>query len=174
MRMFCREHTCDYGGLKWKPKWHSFLILKLSRKDGYHLLYKMIDCGSLRTMKEMVLHLLFASTTNAMEYNVTTFTLQRNWRLLQSNLFHPIHDQSFLTMPEHKTKQKKECGIEPWSSIHKFGKLVSYLQLVLIKCGTLSLPPRDILYKQDIKLLGLRDKPITQQEALLKSDDLLR
>ncbi|KAL4291726.1 hypothetical protein GQ457_14G020970 [Hibiscus cannabinus] len=31
-------------------------------------------------------------------------------------------------------------------------------------------PPRDIVYDQDIQLIGLRDKPITQQDALLKSE----
>ncbi|KAL4319179.1 hypothetical protein GQ457_18G011110 [Hibiscus cannabinus] len=30
-------------------------------------------------------------------------------------------------------------------------------------------PPRDIVYKQDNQLFGLRDKPITQQDALSKS-----
>ncbi|KAK9033667.1 hypothetical protein V6N11_049853 [Hibiscus sabdariffa] len=31
-------------------------------------------------------------------------------------------------------------------------------------------PPRDIVYKQDNQLVGLRDKPITQQDALPKSE----
>ncbi|KAL4272686.1 hypothetical protein GQ457_13G018380 [Hibiscus cannabinus] len=31
-------------------------------------------------------------------------------------------------------------------------------------------PPRDIVYKQDNQLFGLRDKPITQQDALPKSE----
>ncbi|KAL4332885.1 hypothetical protein GQ457_07G005270 [Hibiscus cannabinus] len=31
-------------------------------------------------------------------------------------------------------------------------------------------PPRDIVYDQDIQLIGLRDKPITQQDALSKSE----
>ncbi|KAL4290102.1 hypothetical protein GQ457_14G017050 [Hibiscus cannabinus] len=35
-------------------------------------------------------------------------------------------------------------------------------------------PSRDIVYKQDNQLFGLRDKPITQQDALLKSKDLSR
>ncbi|KAL4311755.1 hypothetical protein GQ457_01G015830 [Hibiscus cannabinus] len=30
--------------------------------------------------------------------------------------------------------------------------------------------PRDIVYKQDNQLFGLRDKPITQQDALPKSE----
>ncbi|KAL4297733.1 hypothetical protein GQ457_12G014650 [Hibiscus cannabinus] len=30
-------------------------------------------------------------------------------------------------------------------------------------------PPRNIVYDQDIQLIGLRDKPITQQDALPKS-----
>ncbi|KAK8690791.1 hypothetical protein V6N13_074317 [Hibiscus sabdariffa] len=33
-----------------------------------------------------------------------------------------------------------------------------------------ALPPRDIVYDQDIQLTGLRDKPITQQDALPKSE----
>ncbi|KAK8523058.1 hypothetical protein V6N12_073769 [Hibiscus sabdariffa] len=32
-------------------------------------------------------------------------------------------------------------------------------------------PPRDIVYKQDNQLFGLTDKPITQQDALPKSED---
>ncbi|KAL4384810.1 hypothetical protein GQ457_15G022980 [Hibiscus cannabinus] len=35
-------------------------------------------------------------------------------------------------------------------------------------------PPRDILYKQDNQLFRLRDKPITQQDALSKSEGPLR
>ncbi|KAL4281728.1 hypothetical protein GQ457_03G021390 [Hibiscus cannabinus] len=35
-------------------------------------------------------------------------------------------------------------------------------------------PPRDIVYKQNNKLFGLRDKPITQQDALSKYKDLPR
>ncbi|KAK9042550.1 hypothetical protein V6N11_017619 [Hibiscus sabdariffa] len=31
-------------------------------------------------------------------------------------------------------------------------------------------PPRDIVYKQDNQLSGLRDKPITQQDALPRSE----
>ncbi|KAL4296084.1 hypothetical protein GQ457_12G015300 [Hibiscus cannabinus] len=31
-------------------------------------------------------------------------------------------------------------------------------------------PPRDIMYKQDNQLFGLRDKPITQQDALARSE----
>ncbi|KAL4283034.1 hypothetical protein GQ457_16G018240 [Hibiscus cannabinus] len=31
-------------------------------------------------------------------------------------------------------------------------------------------PPRDIEYEQDIQLIGLRDKPITQQDALPRSE----
>ncbi|KAL4303891.1 hypothetical protein GQ457_10G007810 [Hibiscus cannabinus] len=31
-------------------------------------------------------------------------------------------------------------------------------------------PPRDIVYDQDIELIGLRDKPITQQDALPRSE----
>ncbi|KAK8504955.1 hypothetical protein V6N12_058051 [Hibiscus sabdariffa] len=31
-------------------------------------------------------------------------------------------------------------------------------------------PPRDIVYKQDKQLFGFRDKPITQQDALPKSE----
>ncbi|KAL4278436.1 hypothetical protein GQ457_03G020750 [Hibiscus cannabinus] len=37
-----------------------------------------------------------------------------------------------------------------------------------------SLPPRDIVYKKDNKLFGLRDKLITQQDALSKFEDLPR
>ncbi|KAK8576726.1 hypothetical protein V6N13_015159 [Hibiscus sabdariffa] len=32
-------------------------------------------------------------------------------------------------------------------------------------------PPRDIVYKQDNQLFGLRDKPITKQDALPKFED---
>ncbi|KAK9042559.1 hypothetical protein V6N11_017628 [Hibiscus sabdariffa] len=35
-------------------------------------------------------------------------------------------------------------------------------------------PPRDIVYKQDNQLSGLRDKPITQQDALPRSEGLPR
>ncbi|KAL4281205.1 hypothetical protein GQ457_03G013640 [Hibiscus cannabinus] len=31
-------------------------------------------------------------------------------------------------------------------------------------------PPRDIVYDQDIQLFGLRDKPITSQDALPRSE----
>ncbi|KAL4378709.1 hypothetical protein GQ457_02G025800 [Hibiscus cannabinus] len=31
-------------------------------------------------------------------------------------------------------------------------------------------PPRDIVYDQDIQLIGLRDKPITQQDTLPRSE----
>ncbi|KAL4369380.1 hypothetical protein GQ457_05G021700 [Hibiscus cannabinus] len=31
-------------------------------------------------------------------------------------------------------------------------------------------PPRDIVYDQDIQLIGLRDKRITSQDALLRSE----
>ncbi|KAL4271492.1 hypothetical protein GQ457_13G012790 [Hibiscus cannabinus] len=31
-------------------------------------------------------------------------------------------------------------------------------------------PPRDIVYDQDIQLIGLRDKPITQQDTLSRSE----
>ncbi|KAK8649449.1 hypothetical protein V6N13_130178 [Hibiscus sabdariffa] len=31
-------------------------------------------------------------------------------------------------------------------------------------------PPRDIVYKQDNQLFGVRNKPITQQDALSKSE----
>ncbi|KAK9034805.1 hypothetical protein V6N11_076862 [Hibiscus sabdariffa] len=33
-----------------------------------------------------------------------------------------------------------------------------------------SISPRDIVYKQDNQLFGLRNKPITQQDALPKSE----
>ncbi|KAK8977377.1 hypothetical protein V6N11_034425 [Hibiscus sabdariffa] len=33
-----------------------------------------------------------------------------------------------------------------------------------------SFPPKDIVYDQDIQLFGLKDKPITQQEALSRSE----
>ncbi|KAK8649411.1 hypothetical protein V6N13_130140 [Hibiscus sabdariffa] len=32
-----------------------------------------------------------------------------------------------------------------------------------------AIPPRDIVYDQDIQLIGLRDKPITQQDTLSRS-----
>ncbi|KAL4279477.1 hypothetical protein GQ457_03G013920 [Hibiscus cannabinus] len=35
-------------------------------------------------------------------------------------------------------------------------------------------PPKDIVYDQDIQLIGLRDKPITQQDALPRSESLPR
>ncbi|KAE8733738.1 Lysine-specific demethylase JMJ25 [Hibiscus syriacus] len=40
-----------------------------------------------------------------------------------SQVFHPIHDQSFLTM-EHKAKLKKEYGIESWTFVQKLGEAV--------------------------------------------------
>ncbi|KAK8713429.1 hypothetical protein V6N13_148647 [Hibiscus sabdariffa] len=42
------------------------------------------------------------------------------------------------------------------------------------ECEVAAFPPRDIAYKQDIQLFGLRDKPITQQDALPRSEFPLR
>ncbi|XP_039056632.1 lysine-specific demethylase JMJ25-like, partial [Hibiscus syriacus] len=41
-----------------------------------------------------------------------------------SQVFHPIHDQSFFLTMEHKEKLKKECGIEPWTFVQRLGEAV--------------------------------------------------
>ncbi|XP_038975533.1 uncharacterized protein LOC103717076 isoform X1 [Phoenix dactylifera] len=39
-------------------------------------------------------------------------------------LVHPIHDQAFYLTSEHKTKLKKEFGVEPWTFEQKLGEAV--------------------------------------------------
>ncbi|TYJ05124.1 hypothetical protein E1A91_A12G144100v1 [Gossypium mustelinum] len=41
-----------------------------------------------------------------------------------SQVFHPIHDQSFFLTMDHKAKLKKEYGIEPWTFVQKLGEAV--------------------------------------------------
>ncbi|PPR92077.1 hypothetical protein GOBAR_AA28603 [Gossypium barbadense] len=41
-----------------------------------------------------------------------------------SQVFHPIHDQSFYLTMDHKAKLKLEYGIEPWSFVQKLGEAV--------------------------------------------------
>ncbi|XVF67009.1 hypothetical protein PTKIN_Ptkin10aG0086000 [Pterospermum kingtungense] len=41
-----------------------------------------------------------------------------------SEVFHPIHDQSFFLTVDHKAKLKKEYGIEPWTFVQKLGDAV--------------------------------------------------
>ncbi|KAK8521148.1 hypothetical protein V6N13_077265 [Hibiscus sabdariffa] len=41
-----------------------------------------------------------------------------------SQVFHPIHDQSFFLTMDHKAELKKEYGIEPWTFVQKLGEAV--------------------------------------------------
>ncbi|XWS39594.1 hypothetical protein CRYUN_Cryun18bG0068500 [Craigia yunnanensis] len=41
-----------------------------------------------------------------------------------SQVFHPIHDQSFFLTMDHKAKLKKEYGVEPWTFVQKLGEAV--------------------------------------------------
>ncbi|XP_021276047.1 lysine-specific demethylase JMJ25-like isoform X2 [Herrania umbratica] len=41
-----------------------------------------------------------------------------------SQVFHPIHDQTFFLTLDHKAKLKKEYGIEPWTFVQKLGEAV--------------------------------------------------
>ncbi|KAL1113892.1 hypothetical protein V6Z11_D02G220600 [Gossypium hirsutum] len=41
-----------------------------------------------------------------------------------SQVFHPLHDQSFYLTMDHKAKLKQEYGIEPWTFVQKLGEAV--------------------------------------------------
>ncbi|KAL4296075.1 hypothetical protein GQ457_12G015150 [Hibiscus cannabinus] len=98
------------------------------------------------SMLECLLMNLFISGVKFVERNIYLFDIGRVKLKKQMNAVHVREQKHELTPPRNRY---------PCDNGNK--KLTAF-------------PLRDIVYKQDNQLFGLRDKPITQQDALPKSE----
>ncbi|KAK8696712.1 hypothetical protein V6N13_001844 [Hibiscus sabdariffa] len=74
----------------------------------------------------------------------------------------------FLSIPIQRARQKK-AGKTKRVGI-KAQALKVYLEYKSQPKEVTAFPPRDIKYKKEKQLIGLRDKPITKQDALPRSE----